>query len=1046
MLPVGLYEDLVTLRIRERVAQLVADRRVALTEVDDAEQPHLLGRHVAAVVERVLAEVKPSDRVRVANDVLGALAEAGGVNGVVDSHLAVLESGRSELLMEVLGGDLGAVARRRPQLPLRRTDLLVNDRGEPRLAHEVAAEIASADQVDLLCAFLKWSGLQLVEDALVEAIGRGVRVRVLTTTYVGATEARAVDRLVELGAEMRISYEVLRTRLHAKAWLFTRASGLDTAYVGSSNLSRAAMVDGLEWNVRLSRAENPAVVTKFSTTFDAYWLDPTFEAYDPAVDGDRLRAALRAAGSRGPVGADGRTLALAGLDVRPYAFQQEILDRLDAERQVHRRWRNLVVAATGTGKTVIAALDYRRLREQLGGNPSLLFVAHRQEILEQTLRTFREVLAEGSFGELSVGGERPDAWHHVFASIQGLGGVLDGRFGGFRADQFDVVIVDEFHHAAASTYGRLLSFVTPKVLLGLTATPERSDGGDILRWFDGHVAAELRVWEALERDLLCPFHYFAVHDGTDLRELTWKRGGYDVAGLSGVYTGNEARARIVLGEVRRRVPDPERMRALAFCVSQAHARYMAGVFGDAGFAAEHLDATSPSDHRHDVLRRFRGGELRVLCSVDLFNEGLDVPECDTVLLLRPTESATVFLQQLGRGLRHAPGKAVVTVLDFLGQQRKEFRFDVRFRALTGIPRGRLTEAVVEGFPFLPSGCHLELDRVATDIVLGNLKAQLSLRRPALVKEVRQEATADLADWLQRSGRALADVYRKGGSWTALCREAGLVHPTTTPDSMAVETKLLGRLHKLVAVDDIERSSTWRRWLDAPAPPRHADLPLRQQRLAAMLVFTMWNDGGGHATYDDALATIWACSDLRAEAVELLTLVEDQIERVPIALPDRFSGCPLWVHATYSRDELLAGLGYATMRRTPKGDQTGVRYVADLETDAFTFTVNKTPGRYSPQTMYRDHPLSRDRIHWESQNRTGVESGPGQRYLHHSERGSWILLFGRLEDDDEIGRAPFLFLGPATYESHLGSRPIAVTWRLHHPLPSAWFAAAGVLAG
>lgn len=337
MLPVGLYEDLVTLRIRERVAELTVDRRVAVAEVDDAEQPHLLGRHVADVVERVLAEVKPSDRVRVANDVLRALAEAGHVDDVVEHHLAVLESGRSELLLEVLGGGLGAVARRRPQLPLRRTDLLVNDRGEPRLAHEVAAEIASADQVDLLCAFLKWSGLQLVEDALVEAIGRGVRVRVLTTTYVGATEARAVDRLVELGAEVLISYEVLRTRLHAKAWLFTRASGLDTAYVGSSNLSRAAMVDGLEWNVRVSRAENPAVVTKFAATFAAYWLDPTFEPYDPTIDGDRLRAALREAGSRGPAGANGRTLSLAGLEVRPYAFQQEILDRLDAERQVHDR-------------------------------------------------------------------------------------------------------------------------------------------------------------------------------------------------------------------------------------------------------------------------------------------------------------------------------------------------------------------------------------------------------------------------------------------------------------------------------------------------------------------------------------------------------------------------------------------------------------------------------------------------------------------------------------------------------------------------------------
>ena len=214
----------------------------------------------------------------------------------------------------------------------------------------------------------------------------------------------------------------------------------------------------------------------------------------------------------------------------------------------------------------------------------------------------------------------------------------------------------------------------------------------------------------------------------------------------------------------------------------------------------------------------------------------------------------------------------------------------------------------------------------------------------------------------------------------------------------------------------------------------------------MLVFTMWNDGGGHATYDDALATIWRCTDLRAEAAELLALVEDRIGRVPIALPGHFADCPLWVHATYSREELLAGLGYASMERSPRGDQTGVRHVTDLQADVFTFTVNKTPGRYSPQTMYRDHPLSRDRIHWESQNATAVDSDTGQRYVHHNERSGWILLFGRLEEKDEVGTAPFLFLGPATYESHRGSRPIAFTWHLRRPLPADWFAAAGVLAG
>ena len=1043
----GLYEDLVTLRIRERVDQLVAQGRAALQPVEAAEQPSLLARHVAAVVERALDGVPVGRRVDLANEVLLAVGVAGGVDVPHEADVAKSAQGDPRMLLEVLGEVIGAQPRRRPELPLRRTDLLVNDRGEPSLAHEIAAEVASADRVDLLCAFVKWSGLRLVVGELEEAARRGVPIRVLTTTYVGATEPRALDRLVELGAEVRISYEIHRTRLHAKAWLFGRRSGLDTAYVGSSNLSRAALVDGLEWNVRLSRAENPMVVSKFGSTFDAYWLDPSFEAYEPERDGERLRRALGEARGRG-LGGDGRTLALSGLEVRPYTFQQEILDRLDAERQVHDRWRNLVVAATGTGKTIVAALDYRRLREQLGGDPSLLFVAHRREILDQSRRTFREVLADGDFGELSVGEHRPERWRHVFASIQGLGPLLDGRFGSMQPDHFDVVVVDEFHHAAAPTYERLLSFVRPKVLLGLTATPERADRGDILAWFDGHVAAELRVWEALERDLLSPFHYFGAHDDTDLAGVAWSRGGYDVSGLSGLFTGNDARARIVLRELRERVADPRQMKALAFCVSQKHAAYMARIFRDAGLGAEHLDATSSADHRQVTMERFRRGELQVICSVDLFNEGLDVPGVDTILLLRPTESATVFLQQLGRGLRHAPGKSCLTVLDFIGQQRKEFRFDRRLSALTGIPRGRLVDAVENDFPFLPSGCHFELDRVAAHVVLDNLRRQTRPKVTALVAEVREGGTDDLATWLDHTGRNLADVYLYSGkrSWTSLRRKAGRLPTAAGPDAELEEMQLLPRLHKLVAVDDRERADTWQSWLREAAPPRLADLTTREQRLAAMLVFNVWNDGGGHLTVDDALTTLWRSAAFRAEALELLAIVAERIEHVPIALPDHFDACPLWVHATYSREELLAGLGYATMTRTPRGDQTGVRYVEDLQADVFTSTINKTPGRYSPTTMYRDYPLSEDRFHWESQNATAIESPVGQRYIHHSERGGWILLFARLEEKDEVGTAPFLFLGPATYESHRGSKPIAIVWRLHHRLPPGWFAAAGVLGG
>jgi superfamily II DNA or RNA helicase/HKD family nuclease len=1027
----GLYEELVTRRLRERIDELIAEgRRIREGRVDPAEESDVLARHVGRAVGRILTLVKPEQRVDAANHLLelAATLVPGGAGLLAD-----VAPGPSRLEEILPVSEIDGLRFVRPQIPLGRSDLLVNGRGEPALAHEIAAELTSADEVDLLCAFIKWYGLRLVVEPLAELCARGRPVRVITTTYVGATERRALDELVRLGAEVKISYETQRTRLHAKAWMFRRRSGFDTAYVGSSNLSRAALLDGLEWNVRLARAENPALLDKFVATFDAYWAHPSFERYDPERDGDRLDDALRQAVRREP-------LRLSGLEVRPFAFQQEILERLDVERQVHGRFRNLVVAATGTGKTVMAALDYRRLRAQLGEDLNLLFVAHRREILDQSLATFGHVLADPNFGEVFVGGARPERWRHVFASIQSLSsyGVEN-----IPPQHFDVVIVDEFHHAAASTYRRLLDHLEPTVLLGLTATPERGDGQDITEWFGGHVAAELRLWEALEQELLCPFHYFGLADGTDLSAVEWKRGGYDTATLDNLYTGNDARAALVLRRVQEKVPDPQRMRALGFCVSKAHAAYMARVFTEAGLDSAVVDADTPDAERLDARRRLSVGELRALFSVDVFNEGLDVPQVDTVLFLRPTESVTVFLQQFGRGLRHAPAKACLTVLDFIGNQHRRFRFDLRYRALTGASRRGLEHQIEEGFPFLPSGSHLELDRVAQRTVLENLRTQLRVNRRALVADVASYGDVSLATYLRESGRGLADLYRNNLTWTALRRDARLPVPVEGPDDVA----LLKRLHRFASADDKERIHTWGSWLAAPAPPTVEELPLRQQRLASMLFFVFWRTGGGFASIQAGLDHLWRHPAVLAEAVELLAIVAEQIEHVPIPLPAvPFADVPLSVHARYGIDELLAGLGRATPDRPPSTDREGVRYVEALPADVFTFTLQKAERDYSPTTMYRDYAISQDLVHWESQSTTSDESKTGQRYLNHRRLGTHVLLFARETEKDDIGTRSFLFLGPARYVNHQGSRPIAITWQLDHPMPADFFAKAQVLAG
>jgi superfamily II DNA or RNA helicase/HKD family nuclease len=1022
-LPVGLHETLVTEQLQSLIDVDEAHEHEQ-GRVDEADQVHVLTRHIASALQRRLAAIKdPTARLDAANDLLRAIQDAHPpVTAPVEQLLAVRRPAGP-----------GQVARMalRPKTPLNDAALLTNAHGEPSLASELRAEIDSADTVDLLCAFVMWHGLRLIENELRAAHGAGVPIRVVTTTYIGGTERRALDRLVnEFGAEVKVQYDAKRTRLHAKAWLFGRDTGFDTAYVGSSNLTTSAMLEGVEWNVRLSTAATPSLLDKFRATFDAYWNSPEFESYDPDRDRDRLDDALLEA--KGGKSSDRVTITLAGLEVRPYPYQQEMLDAIEVERVLHDRHRNLVVAATGTGKTVVAALDYRNLTHEAGRQPPLLFVAHRKEILLQSMRTYQEVLGDGDFGELYVGGQRPERWQHVFASIQSLTayGVAN-----IPADAFEIVVIDEFHHAEARTYRRILDHLTPRELLGLTATPERGDGVDVRSFFDGRTAAELRLWDALGADLLCPFHYFAIADGTDLRSITWSRGKYDETQLDGVFTGNDARARIILTAVEDKIADAGQMRALGFCVSVAHAEYMTRVFNDAGLPARTVTGTTPPDERASALRALRDAEVNVLFTVDVFNEGLDIPDVDTVLFLRPTESSTIFMQQLGRGLRRTKNKAVLTVLDFVGYHRKEFSFARKFSALTGLHGKQLEKAVKEDFPFLPSGCQVRLDQQSQQVVLENLRSQISNRWAQIVAHLKATKDDSLEEFLDVSGLELSDILRRGShSWTKLRRDADL---PTLPGS-ELEAKLLKRVRAFAHVDDPIRATAYKALLDDRAPD-YSHMSQAEQRLARMLYFSLWSDGGGYASVDEGLDALRGEVATRAEISTVVDLSYEAARHVPSDLPPALADVPLKVHARYQREEILAALDFPRM---PNSFREGVLYLEHLNVDTFFITLKKSEADYSPSTMYADYPISRDLFHWETQSTTSVTSKTGQRYLNGT---STVLLFVRQEQKDDFGTSPYLFLGPATYVSHTGDRPIAITWRLGTQMPMDFFNHASAVA-
>ena len=942
---------------------------------------------------------------------------------------------RVEVPIEFLVGvaDRAAGPLPHPETPLGEVALLTAARNERSLFAELASEIPSADRIDIIMAFVRWAGVRMLSAPLKAAAARGVPIRLLTTTYTGSTQRMALDWLVhEAHAQVAVSYETQATRLHAKAWLFGRDSGFDTAYVGSSNLTNWALVDGLEWNVRLVTPATPHLIERFARTFDGYLATDYFEPYDPDRDGERLDQALRLAGAT-----DTRELplALSGLEVTARPHQRAILESLEAERDVHDRHRNLVVAATGTGKTVVAALDYRALAARWGHRPSLLFVAHRKEILDQSLRTYREVLVDGTFGETFVGGVRPREWQHVFASVQSLS---SGGMERLDLGRFEIVVIDEFHHAEAATYRALLEQIQPRELLGLTATPERTDGVDVRDFFDGRAAYEMRLWDAMDESLLVPFHYFGIHDNVDLRSVEWRRGGYVLADLSGLYTGHDARVRLVMEELRTKVGNLAQMRALGFCVSIQHAHFMADRFNAAGIDSIALSGSTPGDERDAAIRALRDGRTRVIFAVDLFNEGVDIPEIDTLLLLRPTESATLFLQQLGRGLRRTHGKSVLTVLDFIGQQRREFRFDAKMMALTGASRREVADRLDEDHPWLPGGSAMQLDRVARDIVLTSVRQQLDSRLPRLVEDARKLGTNDLERFLAESGHDLPAIYRNK-SWTQIRRAARLELPPSGPH----EEQVARRVRSLIHVDDASRRDAYSALL-APDGPQYDAVGEAGRRTARMLCLAIWPDRAGR-TYPELLDRLRDEPAVVDEMEQVLRLGVDASRLSPGGLGEGLSGVPLHSHATYTRPEILAAFGLADEHRSARGRQAGVEWAREHNAVLLLVNLRKDEADFSPTTMYRDYALGERRFHWESQNDTTLDSRAGRDLLDPATR---VVLFVRESPSNDFGKgAPFLCLGRVHLVpgSVRGERPLAMVWELERPMPADTYKVAAAAA-
>ena len=727
MLHPGLYEQVINNALNRELSE-VPEARKSTAPIDTAEASKVLAQYLTEVVQKGLDNVQDNGggieaQIALANQIVSTIQTttkepdfaALGVDQRAEQLLALLRENDPRLATGKAAKDI-----ERPETPLAQSSLFTGAIHEPQMYTELKKEIVSADHIDMLVSFIKWSGLRLLMDELRQFTQNGGELRIITTSYMGATDVKAIEELRQLpNTKIKVSYDTKRTRLHAKTYVFYRDTGFTTAYVGSSNLSNAAISSGLEWNVKVTRKDLPETIDKIAATFESYWNAGEFEYYNEGQR-ERLARALKAEKY-----SETDHSGIYTLDILPYSYQQEILDKLEAERTVRGHNRNLVVAATGTGKTVISALDYKRFCKQHPGKPCrLLFVAHREEILKQSLYTFRAVLKDANFGELLVGNYKADSIEHLFISIQAFNSQdFTAKTG---ADFYDYIVVDEFHHAAAPTYQKLLEYYQPHILLGLTATPERMDGKSILDYFGGRVAAEIRLPEAIDRKLLCPFQYFGVTDTADLSSLKWRTGGYDKAELSNLYTFSgmvaQRRADLVVNSILKYVTDIDEVKGLGFCVSIEHARFMADYFNTHAIPSIALTGDSSDEERNTAKQQLVSGEIRFIFVVDIYNEGVDIPEVNTVLFLRPTESLTVFLQQLGRGLRLAENKECLIVLDFIGQANKKYNFEEKFTALLSNTTHSVSREIKEGFVSAPKGCYIQLEKIAAKYVLDNISS------------------------------------------------------------------------------------------------------------------------------------------------------------------------------------------------------------------------------------------------------------------------------------------------------------------------------------
>lgn len=921
---------------------------------------------------------------------------------------------------------------------------LITNTQNQNLLNELQKSLKECKSFYFSVAFINFSGLQLLLDTLKELEEKCVPGKIITSTYLNFTDPKALDKIRSFkNIDLKVFVTNKEIGFHTKAYIFENEDNYKVI-IGSSNLTQSALKSNIEWNVEIiSKQEAPFiqdVIKKYNNLWDiSENVDDEFlEKYEAFIK--QLKS----------INKNNNFIFENLKTITPNAMQKRAIENLDRLRN-HGEDKALVIAATGTGKTYMSAFDVKQC------NPKrLLFLVHREEILKKAKETFEKLLKDKSIQTgLFTGNSKEKEAPYLFATIQTMHKHLES----FDKDYFDYIIIDEAHHAASNTYLNVLNHFTPKFTLGMTATPERSDNNNIFDLFDNNVALEVRLHEALDEELIIPFHYFGVTDieGVDLSDVDID----NIAELTKRLKVNE-RVDFIIDKMNFYGNDGEYRKCLGFCVSIEHANYMAEEFNKRGIKSVALSGDDSVDKRDEYIKKLEddNDDLEVVFTVDIFNEGVDIPAINTVLMLRPTNSPIIFIQQLGRGLRKHDSKEFLTVLDFIGNHSKTFLIVIALNGSRYYDKDSLKVAVATNFANVPGCTHIQIDEIAKDQILEQIDNENFRSMKYLKEEYNEFKTMNngrvpylLLDYIKFEGAPdpikfidnkktylgfVANVEKDNELKKLLSDEkfesALKELSSKLPLKRVYEFAILKYLLKHDSITKDKAKSAILKYIKSVDDDSvlHSFEYLNQDYYDSVQI-------KGKLKLVDYIDEVLYISDEFKnilDNVDYRKYIEDVINygifRYEKEFKEEYYSVPFFkLYEQYSMVDAAYLSNYRKIHSSFRGSGLLVK-----GNDYFLFIdLHKEEG-IDERINYKDKFMSEEYFQWQSPNATKQDSDRGKNIIFNKDRGINLHLFVRKYRELDGKSEPYIYIGKGDTVEYEGEKPITVKIKLEHEVPAS----------